>query len=127
MKSRLQAILIGLSSLAIAGSVAAHESYHRPSNGLSGSITISTGAPYPGGFNGTLHYGSPYPVVPAYYPQAIFYHDCGHWHARDYGRHERMTYVREPYYGNYTHQGKHHGKHYRKGWKHGHGHKGGHH
>jgi len=123
MKSRLQAILIGLSSIAIAGSAAAHESHYRPGNGLSGSITISTGAPYPAGFYGTLHYGSPYPVVPAYYPQAIFYRDCGHWHARGHHRYERVTYVREPYYRNYTHHGKHHDK----GRKHGRGHKGGNH
>jgi len=114
MKSRLQAILIGLSTLAIATSAAAHQSHFGPGSGLSGSITISTGVPYPSGFYGTLHYGRTYPIVPAYYPQAVFYRDCGHWHGSHYDRYNRASYA----------HGYH--KYHGKGRKHGRGHGGGH-
>ena len=109
MKSRLTAMLIGLSSLAIATSAAAHEPHYRSSGGLSGSITISTGAPYPGGFYGTLHYGHAYPIVPAYYPQGVYYRNCGHWHAPRYQGYNRVAY-RGYDDGHWKHHGKRHGK-----------------
>ena len=107
MRSRLNAMLIGLSSLAIATSAAAHESHYRTSSGLSGSITISTGAPYyPGGVYGTLHFGEVYPIVPAYYPQGMYYRNCGHWHAPRYYGYNRVGY----YDGYWNYHGKHLGK-----------------
>jgi len=118
MKSRLTAMLIGLSALAIATSAAAHETYYRPSSGLSGSITISTGVPIHGGaVFGTLHYGQVYPVVPAYYPDGAYYRNCGHWHApRYYG------YSGGGYYDGHGKHGKHHGKRNKHHRGHGRGH-----
>jgi len=120
MQTRLISILIGLSGLALATSLAAHQSGYvgYGSNGVSGSVSISSGVHYGPVFMGTVSFGHPYLRVPAYYPQPVYIQGCGHWHSPGYRHGYGCDYPQ-----GYAHG---HSKHHKGSHKRGHGNSRGH-
>ena len=108
MKTRLKMLLVGMSGLIFATSVAAHQPSHTAGygNGLSGSVTVWSGGPNGPGYAGNLNYGHVYAPAPVYYAQPAYY--------RDYGGHYAPGYAK-----GYRHGYKHKRKH-KRGRGHGH-------
>jgi hypothetical protein len=103
MQARNAGLLTGMLFLALCGPLAAHPSgggYGYPAEG-SGSVTVWGGSYGPGGWSGSLSFGSPYAYAPAYIPWAAL--PGGHRHVAQCSHGPRHAY----------------GKAYRKGYAHG--------
>lgn len=107
---------------------------HGSYGGVSGNVTIWSGAAYGPGFSGTINYGGRYPPAPPY-AGAYWYPTCGHWHPKSYKAPRNHAYAKgyahgyaDSYYdgqkGYKSHKGhkkpKHKSKH-KNGHEHGYG------
>ena len=134
MKTRMLSLLIGFSGFALASPLTAHQEgrHGYVYGGVSGSVSISTGAYYGPAFNGTVSFGSPRIAVPAYYPppvyypqaiyypsavyypQMIYYPACGHRHPPGHDHGHGYAYPQSYADGGYE-------RDYKRGYKHGRG------
>jgi len=96
-------------------------------SGVSGSVTIWSGAPYGPGYSGTINYGRNYAPP---FAGAHFYPACNHWHPKVYRAPMSHAYGKgyahgysDAYYGGHKSHKKSKSKHHKgrgHGYAHGH-------
>lgn len=100
--------------------------------GVSGSVTVWSGAPYGPGYSGTINYGRGYSPAPPF-AGAHFYPACNHWHPQAYRPPKHHVYDKgyahgysDAYYGGHKGHKKYRSNHHQyRGY--GHGYDRGHH
>lgn len=113
MNSKLVLAVTVIAAVLHANPAQAHQPgyYGGSQGGVSGSISIWSGAPYGPGYSGTINYGRVYaPASP--YHGAYWYPTCGHWHPKAYRAPRNHAYAKgyaHGYADSHNH-GKHHGK-----------------
>ncbi|HKX55388.1 MAG TPA: hypothetical protein VJN01_04780 [Xanthomonadales bacterium] len=124
MNSKLFFVATAVSAVLYVNPVLAHQPgyYGGSQGGVSGSISIWSGAPYGPGYSGTINYGRVYAPAPPYYG-AYWYPTCGHWHPRAYRAPKHHAYANgyaHGYYADSYYNDRHHGKksHKNRGKKH---------
>lgn len=95
MNRKWLAVLTVVSGVLYLSPAQAHNPGHHTSShgGVSGNVTLWSGAPYGPGFSGTINYGGTYRPAPPY-AGAYWYPTCGHWHPKSYRAPRNHAYAR---------------------------------